>query len=413
MYGKLKTWIRPSTFSDLTLAQIVSKLKERTTEETIEIAERYKFFKRQQQPGETIIEYMSGLKQLASTCNFSAYLDTALRDQFVCGMRDSRMQRELLSVKDLTLTLALQKSQAIEVATKETENFQQLSSGETGSGATHALEQATHGQFGKCYRCGSGQHKARNCLHKDKRCNLCKKVGHLARVCKSVPARKISRSRQQAHTHQLEEATEEDDDDDDHFGVHKVSGNKRYRKLITTLTVGGTTLEFEVDTGAELSTIPSCLYRRWLTHIPLHPSSVVLRLYDGSVLPTKGAITTQVKQNSQSVTGSFLIVENVDNQLPLLGRDWLYQLQLDWPKLFKSCNYCDPRVHTVHVAKWISEFPGVTKEGLGLLKGIQADIELEAGARPKFCKSRPIPFALKEQVEQLIWQQVEDGELEP
>ena len=173
MYGKLKTWIRPSTFSDLTLAQIVSKLKERTTEETIEIAERYKFFKRQQQPGETIIEYMSGLKQLASTCNFLAYLDTALRDQSLCGMRDSRMQRELLSVKDLTLTLALQKSQAIEVATKETENFQQLSSGETGSGATHALEQATHRQFGKCYRCGSGQHKARNCLHKDKRCNLC------------------------------------------------------------------------------------------------------------------------------------------------------------------------------------------------------------------------------------------------
>ena len=33
MYGKLKTWIRPSTFSDLTLAQIVSKLKERTTAE--------------------------------------------------------------------------------------------------------------------------------------------------------------------------------------------------------------------------------------------------------------------------------------------------------------------------------------------------------------------------------------------
>ena len=157
--------------------------------------------------------------------------------------------------------------------------------------------------------------------------------------------------------------------------------------------MGGTTLEFEVDTGAELSTIPSCLYRRWLTHIPLHPSSVVLRLYDGSVLPTKGAITTQVKQNSQSVTGSFLIVENVDNQLPLLGRDWLYQLQLDWPKLFKSCNYCDPRVHTVHVAKWISEFPGVTKEGLGLLKGIQADIELEAGARPKFCKSSCIEGA--------------------
>ena len=102
----------------------------------------------------------------------------------------------------------------------------------------------------------------------------------------------------------------------------------------------------------------------------MHHSSVVLRLYDGSVLPTKGVITVQVKQGSQTVTGSFVIVENVDNQLPLLGRDWLYHLRLDWPKLFHSGKYSDPRVHTVHVVKWINEFPEVTKEGLGLLKGI-------------------------------------------
>ena len=92
MYVKLKTWIRPRTFSELTLAQIVAKLKERTMEETIEIAERYKFFKRVQQPRETVIEYMSGLKQLASTCNFLEYLDTALRDQLVCGIRDQGIQ---------------------------------------------------------------------------------------------------------------------------------------------------------------------------------------------------------------------------------------------------------------------------------------------------------------------------------
>ena len=283
-----------------------------------------------------------------------------------------------------------------------------------GSGATHALEQVTSAQPGKCYRCGSRQHKARNCPHKDKQCNLCKKAGHLARVCKSGSTCKIIRNHQQAHTHQIEEATEEDEeDDDDHFGVHKVAGSKRYRKLVTRLIVGGTALEFEVDTGAELSTIPAALYHKTLTHIPMHHSSVVLRLYDGSVLPTKGVITVQVKQGSQTVTGSFVIVENVDNQLPLLGRDWLYHLRLDWPKLFHSGKYSDPRVHTVHVVKWINEFPEVTKEGLGLLKGIQADIELEPGAQPKFCKNRPIPFALKEQVEQLIWQQVKDGELEP
>ena len=80
--------------------------------------------------------------------------------------------------------------------------------------------------------------------------------------------------------------------------------------------MGGTPLEFEVDTGTELSIIPASLYHKALAHIPLHHSSMALRLYDGSVLPTKGAITVTVKQDSQTVMGSFIIVMNIDNQLP-------------------------------------------------------------------------------------------------
>ena len=235
----------------------------------MEIVECYKFFKRQQQPRETVVEYMSGFKQLASTCNFVDYLATALRDQFVCGMHDARMQLELLSVKDLTLPLALQKSQAIKVATKKIENFQQSTTGEMGSGATHALEQTTSAQLGKCQHCGSRQHKTRNYPHKDKQCNLCKKAAHLTHVCKSGSTCKPTRSHQQAYTHQIEEITEEnEEEDDEHFGVHKIAGSKRYRKLVTRLIVGGTALEFEVDAGAELSTIPTTLYHKTLAHIP-------------------------------------------------------------------------------------------------------------------------------------------------
>ena len=96
--------------------------------------------------------------------------------------------------------------------------------------------------------------------------------------------------------------------------------------MVTRLIVGGTASEYEVDMGAKLSTIPAALYHKTLAHIPLHHSSVVLHLYDGSVLPSKGVITVTVKRGSQIVTGSFVIIENVDNQLPLLGHDWLYHL---------------------------------------------------------------------------------------
>jgi hypothetical protein len=73
----------------------------------------------------------------------------------------------------------------------------------------------------------------------------------------------------------------------------------------------------------------------------------------------------------------------------------------------------DPRMHTLHTASWMKEFPGVVKKGLGRLVGIKASIEIREGAQPKFCMHMPIPFALRTQVEETIRQQVEKGELKP
>ena len=44
----------------------------------------------------------------------------------------------------------------------------------------------------------------------------------------------------------------------------------------------------------------------------------------------------------------------------------------------------DPRVHTLHTATLMNEFPEVTKKGLGLPKGMKAEVELTEGAAPKF-----------------------------
>ena len=67
--------------------------------------------------------------------------------------------------------------------------------------------------------------------------------------------------------------------------VHKVAkGGSKYQKLITTLKIKGK--NFEADTGAELSTILGALYRAKLKQVKLEPSSVILRQYDGTALPT-------------------------------------------------------------------------------------------------------------------------------
>ena len=91
-----------------------------------------------------------------------------------------------------------------------------------------------------------------------------------------------------------------------------------------------------------------------MKHAVLKPSSVVLRQYDGTILPTSRELKVTVTHGNQQVAGRFVVVENADRQLPLLGRDWLYNLRLDWPKLLSSKSKADPRVHTLHTAEWIS-----------------------------------------------------------
>ena len=63
------------------------------------------------------------LEALAKTCYFRQCLDTALHDQFVCGLNNRQCQRELLSMEGLTLQTALQKVTATETATMESRSI--------------------------------------------------------------------------------------------------------------------------------------------------------------------------------------------------------------------------------------------------------------------------------------------------
>lgn len=191
-------------------------------------------------------------------------------------------------------------------------------------------------------------------------------------------------------THTMDASTTSSSSDEEfdgnHVHVHKTS-RCHSDKLTTVLSLQGVSITMEVDTGAELSTIPVALYTEKLSHIPLQPSPVSLCQYDGTALPTKGEIEVVVLQDNQEIHGRFVVVGNANSQLPLLGRDWLYKLRLDWPKLLRY-----QTVNKVDCDTLKDEYPEVFKEELGLLQGIEADIELHAKAQPKFCKNRSVPL---------------------
>ena len=67
---------------------------------------------------------MAELRALAEFCNFGSSLEAMLRDQIVCGINDSAIQRRLLAQVPLSLEKALQLAQGMETAARNVKELQ-------------------------------------------------------------------------------------------------------------------------------------------------------------------------------------------------------------------------------------------------------------------------------------------------
>ena len=83
------------------------------------IAERYRFHKRDQLPGESIATYVAELRRFARHCNFGTNLEDCLRDRLVCGLSNTHIIKKLLAEKDLDLSKAIQLATASETASRD------------------------------------------------------------------------------------------------------------------------------------------------------------------------------------------------------------------------------------------------------------------------------------------------------
>ena len=63
---------------------------------------------------------MAELRKLASDCQFEAYLNQALRDRFVWGIRSKATQKQLLMKAELTFAQAVEIAQGMEATKRDT-----------------------------------------------------------------------------------------------------------------------------------------------------------------------------------------------------------------------------------------------------------------------------------------------------
>ena len=120
----------------------------------------------------------------------------------------------------------------------------------------------------------------------------------------------------------------------------------------------------------------------------------------------------RVSNNGYSEDLSLLVTSGQNPSL--IGRDWLREIQIDWENIFSVKKIASQEnTNEVKMKEILEMHESVFQEGLGRLKDTMVHIDVQPDAKPRFCKSRPVPYALQDRLDNELHQLVREGIYEP
>ncbi|XP_046752015.1 uncharacterized protein LOC124414903 [Diprion similis] len=354
-----------------------------------EVMERCIFNQARQQVNEKVADFATRLKTLSLNCNFTD-LKIALRDQFVCGIRDEDIRITLFKMEKLDYDSALKEAIAKESPVVNATASMNALEGKQQSEQSSSNERKSKSEPGRskqnteCYWCGKANHVRTECYFRNAECRRCKGRGHLERVCKKKKAA-------------LNKIEEDDDDDDDseaktsQYSTHRedfyqletsqrkheclhISGNgikANVEPMYIGVGVNGKEINMEIDSGTYVTVISEYEKNKQFEDLNITKTSVKLRTYDNKELKPISKLTNlAVEFNNVKCTVDCFVMPG--NGLILIGQQWLAALDK-----YKELFSVEP----------------------GLYNKSKIKIYLKEGARAVASKYRHIPEALKPLVE--------------
>ena len=101
-----------------TLQEVVSSLESIFKPRRTIVATRFAFRRRKQRAGDSVLEYLNELRREALDCDFRMMEAKLVRDQFIAGLMDMRIQERLLMEENLSLERAIQTAISMEMVYK-------------------------------------------------------------------------------------------------------------------------------------------------------------------------------------------------------------------------------------------------------------------------------------------------------
>ena len=445
-YKLLKSLVSPDKTSDKTVEELKHILKTHVQPTDSLISRRAKFYSRKQRTNESITDFVAALKLLAAEGEFGNFLNDALRDIFCIGIADVETQKKLRADKTPSFEEAVKLALARETLSRDMQGlaaspangmhkFNQPRARNTIPQAHRTQQTHARGRFHsgfkggwknrsrdsfpqqssattgtrQCYRCGREDHDPRNCRFKSYECGVCRKKGHLQAMCRSRGATRYLETEEEKW-----EREERDEEEESATYAQKLEAlgifhnqNKGQRGIApwtATVEVDNVNLEMEIDTGSAKSIIGKDTFSRFFSDKQLNKKAPVLTTYSGKELPMKGTLEVTVKHDQQTHQLE-LLVADVTGQPPILGREWLSRVKIDWTRVLHVSK-------TKQLDEVLAKHEPVFENGLGTMTQFKAKLHLKPHSSPRFMKARPVPFAVRPKVEAELERLEKDGVLE-
>ena len=281
VYSTLSSLLAPTKPKDTPIVDIVRVLEKHYNPKPLEIAQSFHFGTRNQKSGESVGDYVLALKRLAVHCNYGEFLDRALRDRFVCGLSNPKIQNKLLNTEDLTFEKACRIAKAMEMAERNTQAFHPTIS-ESPQVNQLTAQDNKNTNHEQCFRCSGNNHSGQSCKFKSAKRYRRSKIGHLAFVCRG----KNERRKGTVHNLHVSESC------DDELGISSLYSLHTNRPspsgYSVEMLINGKPCKMEVYTAADYFIMVSSLYLEKDADTPITPSKVVLLTYTSEVLEVSG-----------------------------------------------------------------------------------------------------------------------------
>lgn len=405
LYNLVKTLVFPRSVSEATLVEIETKLNDHFSPRPNEIVESFKFHTRRQGKNESMQDYIATLRKMCRFCNF-VDLERTLRDRIVCGVKDTKLQENLLKTANLTyetaVRLALQAEKCSEdikiLSVPDAGGSSNLSSA-SGAGNSEAEPMEVNAVKEEkkkklyCYRCG-GNHMYHSCKFAYAQCNACSKIGHIAKMCK--------KNDKTGEVKEIQERTESMN------GLYCIGDMNREPAIWTEVQLNNISVKFEVDSGCSYTIMSREQAEQiWPNGLKLDKCNLKLHTWTDAKVQVHGRTKVFIKYKNFKGYLQLLIGQGRSN---LLGRNWFKPLGITVEGI--------DRIHSVEptasesLTEILNKYDEVF-EGLGEYKGPEVVISCKKDVQPIFMRSRPVPFGIRDRVCDEIDRLVSAGVMEP